>query len=309
MPDLKETFIGVLVDTLGFTTEEATALIDADGNPIEGAKESILDRNKQAVAKVKQTHAEAVKKAKDAGLGEKGKWYESRLKGLGIELGDATGDEAIEKVKDHMIQLAAKPADGKALDEEGYKNSKFHRDYEKKRDAEVAAQKAEFEGKWTERDAKEQRERTLMTVKDKAKTILDGLKPVLSSDPDRARNQLGFFYSELEKNGYDIDGDSIYVMDAEGKRVETDQGKAKRFDDYVKETAAKLYDFQVSDQKTNAGNVAKDTKQGGGAVVKPANRKEYTAQMQQLADDHTMKPEEKAARFQELKAYEAQLAG
>lgn len=309
MPDIKETFIGVLVDALGYTTEEATALIDADGNPIEGAKDSILDRNKQAVAKVKQTHAEAVKKAKDAGLGEKGKWWESRLKGLGFELGDATGEDALEKIKDHLATIASKPQDDKFSDEEAFKKSKFFREYEKKRDADAAAQKAEFESKWSERDAKEQRDRTLIAVKDKAKTILDGLKPVLSSDPERARNQLGFFFSELEKNGYDIDGDSIYIMDAEGKRVETDQGKAKRFDDYVKETAAKLYDFQVSDQKSSAGNVAKDAKAGNGAVAKPANRKEYEAQMAKLADDFTLKAEEKAAKMQELKAMEATLAG
>lgn len=309
MPELKEVLEGVLVKAHGFTAEEVSSLFSDDGTAKEEALDSVLNRVAEKVKKDRDQQKLLRDQQLMRGRRESAERLEKFLKAEGVDLGDLTfeSDEAFEKVREAIKGPKAAPA---ATDENAIKSS----DIFKKRERELLKAlddlKAEHTSKWSERDAKDQRDRTLSVVKDKAKTILDGLKPVLSQDPERARTQLGFFFAELEKQGYDIDGDQIIVKDAEGKRIETDHGNPQRFEDFVKSTASRMYDFQVSEQKSNAGNVAAGTKgQGAGAGKKPANRRELAAELASIADNTSLKSEEKLARMKELKELEPSLPG
>lgn len=308
--ELIDLLTGYLEKTQNFPKTEFASLQNEDGS----VKDDALDKLISIHAKSVTDKRDADKKQKDKekqdefkrGWKENNEIWDGNLKAIGVDLeGVQSGEEKFERLKAYASTLASKKAD---LTDDQVKNLPAYRKRETELNQQFAAEKAEWDKKWNERDAKEQRERTLSVVKDKAKVILDGLKPVLSSDPERARKQLGFFFSELEKNGYDVDGETIYVKDAEGKRVETDHGNAIRFEDYVKNTASQMYDFQVSDQKNSAGDVTKGTKVNGvGAGKKPANRKELADAYAALADNTSLKADEKARQMQELKALEPTL--
>ncbi len=307
MPDLKEVFDGFVEKTQILSKTELASLQNEDGSYKDDALDVLLAKHAKGVT---DQRTNAKKRAEDEfkrGWKENNELWDGNLKAIGVDLeGVANGEEKFERLKTHISTLTAKQTE---LTEDQVKNLPAFRKRETELNKLLTEKDGEWKKKWDERDAREQRERTLSVVKDKAKVILDGLKPVLSADPERARTQLSFFFKELEQNGYDVDGETIIIKDAEGKRIETDHGNAKRFDDFVKETASKMYDFQVSDQKSSAGDVTKGTKGGSAFAVKPASRKELADQLMKLSEDFAMKPDEKQAKLAELKQLEATLPG
>ena len=50
------------------------------------------------------------------------------------------------------------------------------------------------------------------------------------------------------------DGDTIIVLDREGKPLQTDHGKPVSFDDYEKEIADQFFEYPKSEQRSSPGN-------------------------------------------------------
>lgn len=297
MPELKEVFNGVLVKALGFTEQEVSSLFSEDGVPKDDAEATILERQTKAVQAARDKAKSDRDEQYNRGLREKGQQFERWMKDAGVEIGDAKGEEAVQRLKD-AIEAAKKPSD---LDDDKVKNSALFRKREKELMDAIAAKEAEHKQAWADRDAKDQRERTLSDAKGRAKIILDELKPVLPEDPKKAANQLGFLMQMIETFDYEIDGDDILIKDKEGKRLETSVGHPVKFTDFVKEKAEGFFDFQVSEKKGSAGDVSKGTAKGGLKLEKPANRDQYSSKLNDILNDQTLPHDEKMKMAAELK--------
>lgn len=283
--ELKELFNGVLVDTLGFTAEEVASLLDEAGNPKEDAKDTIAGKVAQRESKRKEEHKAKLQQAKDSGLRQKGEEWEKRLsKGLGIDFGDAQGDDVVELIRQRM---EAKGEEGRGIDpkdEQAIRNSKVFRDEQTAAARKHAELVKEYEAKLTGVQTEFQRKETLRTVKEDAMAMLTELNVVLPKDPKVKANQLKLLDLYLNDHTFEKDGEEWIVKDKEGNVVQTPQGYGVKYKDFLKSGIADNFEFAASTQKTSAGDVTKGSKPSGGSSVlkKPATPEEYAAKLQEI---------------------------
>jgi len=307
MMDQKDFIAGVLGMALNMPETEVSSLFSEDGNPKDDALDTIKSKYGERVKAEKDKAASDRQEQYRRGLKEKGLEWEKSLKEAGIEIGDAVGAEAVAKLKEHIdtaISAVAKPGD---LDDEKIKASKLYRELERNLEKTVQAKEAEFKQAWADRDAKEQRERVLATVRDKAKGVLDELKPNLPEDPKKAANQLKFLYADLEAFTYEVEGDELLIKDKEGKRLENELGHPVKFSDLVKSKSEEYFDFQASDKKGAAGDLTKGVKTTV-KLQRPATRQELGQQIYKINEDKTLKAEDKLKLIDELKTLNPELA-
>lgn len=283
--ELKELFNGVLVDTLGFTAEEVASLLDEAGNPKEDAKDTISNKVAQRESKRKEEIKTKLQQAKDSGLRQKGEEWEKRIsKGLGIDIGDAQGDDVVELIRQ---RIEAKGEESKGIDpkdEQSVKNSAFYRKMEMeyaKREAEL---RKEHDTKLAGVQSEFQRKETLRTVKEDAMAMLTELNVNLPKDPKVKANQLKLLDLYLNEHTFEKEGDEWIVKDKEGNVVQTPQGYGVKYKDFLKSGIADNFEFAASTQKTSAGDITKGSKTSGGSSVlkKPASPEEYAAKLQEI---------------------------
>lgn len=304
--ELKDALSGVLVKAHNWTEAEVSSLFNEDGSFKDDGLDSVLARQAEAVKKVNDARKKERDDAFARGIREKGEDYMKVLKESGVELGDAKTVEEVRAKLLEYLETVKKPSD---LDDDKVKNSKLYRELEKKFQADLKAKDDEHKKAWQERDAKEQRERTLGDVKTKAKAILDELKPVLPEDQKKAANQLRFLMAEFDSLDYEVDGEEIIIKDKDGKRLETANGLPLTFTDFVKSKASDYYEFKVSDARGSAGDVTKGTSNKGAAKLqKPANRQEYAQQLHKISEDKSLSANDKAKSLAELKELAKDLA-
>lgn len=287
----KDFAIGVLVDTLNFTTEEASALFDADGNAIEGASDTTKTKRATQVEADKAARKKVAEEQKNAGMRQKGEWYEKQLKAIGIDLGDATGEDAIEKIKAHLETVGTQSKAVDPKDEQAIRNSKVFRDEQLAMAKKHAELVKEHEAKLNSVQTDFQRKETLRTVKEDIKAAIKELNAVLPEDPKLLERQMRLVDMDLEGVQFEGEGDDRTIKDKDGVVIETPQGHAVRYRDFLKDVVRNNYPIAASGQKTSAGDITKGSKPTGGgnkALNKPANADEYAAQMDAISKDITM---------------------
>jgi len=305
MSDLKEFTTGVLAKTLNRSPDEVASLFDEAGNPKEDATQTIEGWHSAIVNAQREAKNKAIADQRNKALRESGEAWEKRLKGgLGIDFGDATGDDAVEKIREHIEGLGkATQVDPK--DEASIKSSAVFRKLEADLLKQLKAKDEEFTQKWAERDAKDQREVTMRTVKGKAEQLLAEMKPRLSEDPAKAKKQQRLYEMDLAAYQYEIDGEEIIVKNEKGERVENAQGHPMKFDEIVKGIITSNYDIPVADTKSSAGDVTKGSKttgQGGAVLKKPANDDEYAKELHKIDTDKSYDFDTKVKLKSELKS-------
>lgn len=304
MSDLKEFSTGVLAKTLNRSPEEVASLFDEAGNPKEDATTTIEGWHSEIVNAQREAKNKAIADQRNKALRESGEAWEKRLKGLGFDFGDATGDDAIAKIREH-IEALGKTTAVDPKDEATVKNSAAFRKREAELLAQLKAKEDEFTAKWTERDAKDQREVTMRTVKGKADQLFAELKPALSEDPAKAAKQRRLYENDLAAFQYEIVGDTIIVKDEKGERVENGQGHPLKFEEVIRGIITSNYDIPVADKKSSAGDVTKGSKAtgtGGAALKKPANDDEYAKQLHAIDTDKAYDFDTKVKLKNDLKA-------
>jgi len=289
--ELKELFNGVMVDTLGFTAEEVASLYDEAGNPKEDAKDTILNKRSQFEAKRKDEVKAKIQQAKDSGLRQKGEEWEKRLsKGLGIDFGDAQGDDVVELIRTRMEAKGEESKGVDPKDEQAVKNSPFYRKMEMeyaKKHAEIVK---ENEAKLAGVQSEFQRKETLRTVREDAMAMLTELNVNLPKDPKVKANQLKLLDLYLNDHTFEKDGDEWVVKDKEGNIIETPQGHSVKYKEFLKSGIADNFEFAASTTKTTAGDITKGSKPSGGSSVlkKPANADDLAVQLHKIRTDSTL---------------------
>jgi len=144
--------------------------------------------------------------------------FEKRVsEGLGIEFGKATGDEAVEVMKQHIEALSAKGAALDPKDEQAVKNSPvFQRAMREAAENHNKIVK-DYEAKLTGAQTEFQRKETLRTVREDAMAMLTELNVNLPKDPKVKANQLKLLDLYLNDHTFEKEGDEWIVKDKEGK--------------------------------------------------------------------------------------------
>lgn len=305
MPELKEVFSGLLVKGYNMTEAEVSSLFSEDGNPKDDAIETILSRQATSLQKMRDKAKEERDQAFARGVREKAEEVEKALKDAGVEIGDAKGADAVKKLIEH-IEARTKPSD---LDDDKVKNSAFFRKREKELLDQISAKETEFKKAWSDRDAKEQRERDLSSVKGKRDDLVKTMKPILPEDPEKARRQLSVIDHAIDAHTYEKEGDTWYVINKEGKRLETSNGLPMTVEQFLEAEIKATYELPVSDKKGAAGDITKGTENKGAIKLqKPANRQALAAQIHEISENTALSSKEKVEMVNQLKEMAQDLA-
>ncbi len=121
-----------------------------------------------------------------------------------------------------------------------------------------------------------QKKEVFAKVSSHAMEIFNTLKPVLSQDPAKAKNQMQDFADKLKSYEYDIQGEQVIVL-KDGKILEDNHGHRVPFEKVVKETAERYYDFHQVDPKKSPSNNGDDKNKGnkGPVLEAPKNSADY----------------------------------
>lgn len=304
MAELKDVFQGVLVKALNLPEAEVSSLFNEDGSVKDDAQETILNKHAEAVEKLRKKSKDERDAQLARGRRERGEELEKALKAAGVELEGATGEEAIEKLK-ATIEAKAKPSE---LEEDKVKTHPAYTKREKELLAQINAKEQEKVAALAERDAKDQRERTLSKVKQRAEELKSVLKPVLPEDEKIAKSQLRLLDLDINSVEYETEEDGTILLKKDGKRLEKANGHPMSLDEYLEESIKGNFQIQVSEKKGSAGDVTKDTIKGSVKLAKPATRKALADQLYAISEDATLKPDQKAAMVAELQEMSKDLA-
>lgn len=234
--------------------------------------------------------------------------YEKEIREkYGIE-SETAGIELIDEVITTKVgeQGAGKKGE---ITEDDVKKHSVYQTLEAKYKKDLKAKETEWQTKLSEVETKYKTETTFKSVETKALAALDGLKPVLPGNPEIAANQKQWFIGALKNYEFDLqDGDRIVVM-KDGKVLDDGHGNSLEFNDLVKSTASKFFEFQKNNGGGNAGNSNENTPPAGGGsgdypagIKKPTNLDELSA----ILNDTSIKI---ADRNKVAEVYEAENSG
>ncbi len=268
----KELLSAFLSKTLNMDESGVASLYNEDGTELKSdALETLLKSDVERVGKLKPD----TKKFFDDGY--KKAQSETATK-IEKEFQEKTGFKSDKKGVELFIEYAAQKHDGGDISEDAIKKHPLYISTVDKlsneKETAVSAVQGEFDKFKSELSHKE----TFATVASKAMDLFNGLKPILSSDTSKAKNQLEDFVSKLKGYEYEIQGDKIIVL-KDGKVLEDGHGNRRPFDQIVKETANRYYDFHAADARRAPGN-GKDDKGNEKIkfdIVVPKTEQEYAA--------------------------------
>lgn len=214
-------------------------------------------------------------------------WEKRIREKFGIE-SDETGDELVLAA----LEKASKPS---KLDDEKVKTHPLFLKIEKESAAAIAAARKEGETALEQFKAQQQREQRLAAVKQEARRLHMARNPVLSADAGKAENQIQAFLRRLDEFDFEpVEGGTFLPM-KEGKRLENAQFHPIDLPTLVNQLGDELFDFQVQQQKGNAGNANQNGGQGSG-IKAPTSKAEY--------EEAYWKETDPAKRSEITKAYE-----
>ena len=237
---MNKVLLEFLSKTLSLDENGVAALFEADGSPKADSLQQFLDLDKKRVATLQTgKFDEGFKKAQKEILTK----HEAELKSkFGID-SDKVGVELVSEIIESKTPKGTEITDDMVTKHRAYLDLKESQDKLVK-DA-VKKKEAEFN------DYKTQVERTkaISQVKQKALTIFEGLKPILSTDAAKAAKQKELFLQQFEQGNYRMDGERIIMLNPDGTDQVDEHAKRVDFESFVKETASSIYDLQAAENK------------------------------------------------------------
>lgn len=279
--EAKELLVGVFTKTLNKTPEEISELLyqTAEGSDEVTLKDDaidlVLDHDATRISNVKKSTKPNEKALKDQylkGFKEGKAELEGEMKQhSGLE-SDALGSDLVKEVVTHLSdcnvpsedQIKAHPLfvalEKNRVPKEDY--DKLHKEHE---------------------DFKTNQDKTqrLASVKRDVLTIFAGLKPIVSENQTVAQTRQKDFLTKFEAYDYDVAEDGNHLVKQNGSRMEDKHGNPIKFADFVKDVAMLNYDFQVGDDRGNAGNT-NDGVQTNSRIEVPTDEKDYHARLAAL---------------------------
>lgn len=206
---------------------------------------------------------------------------------------DTTGLDLINEVVTTKSEELGKGKKGEITEDDVKKHS-VYQTLESRYKKDLKSKDDEWQTKLTEIQSNYKKEETFSAVKSKALSILEGLKPVLPGDPTVANNQKGWFVGALKDYEFDLQDDRVVVM-KEGKVIEDNHGNSLGFDELVKSTASKFFEFQKNNGGGNAGNNNDGAGASGGSTGYPAGvtKPKTFEELAKILNDESIKTEDR----------------
>jgi len=248
----KQILLGLLSTAFkngGETVEKLNELLEGDEESLDEKEVLKLfsDADKDRVKEIRtKYHDEGYKKAEAKIMSS----FEKELREK-FELGDDVDLKGVDLVS-HLIESKTSKG-GKDLSEDAIKRSPVYIQLQDQLKKLAADKDKEWQQKLDETVKSYSKEKIFNNVSSKALEILDSLKPILSSDPQKAAKQKQILLNELKGYEFDeVDGKIVVMKD--GKVVEDDHGYRVDFAEIVKTHASEYFDFQAAKEDRTAPN-------------------------------------------------------
>lgn len=243
------------VKVYGMTDEEAQSLLADDGSLKDDAIATLVRKDQDRIKRMKDEHKLALTEKYNEGYSEAKKKerskFEEEIKAAYEVQSEAIG---VDLVKEVVGKSQSQPDDIKKHPEYLALERKIASEYIPKKDYEkVTTEYNDFKQQATHKEI-------VGRVTADGQKIFRSLNPVLPKDPKRAINQEKDFLAKLAKYKYQLQEDGNHlVLDAEGKRLETENANPVSFEELV--TGLTLEYFEIDEQTP---------RENGGVDPKPA---------------------------------------
>lgn len=291
---MEKLFLEFLSKTLNLDEAGVAELLKSDDEIKKDALNLLLEKDKDRVKSLKKTSFDdGFKKAEKTVKSDLEKQIKEKFE---ID-STAQGIELIEEL------LATTKTDdsgkkSKDLTWDDIKKRPEFIEYEKKVKKETEDKLKEAEEKLTATVQGFQKEKTRGVVEKNILSIIEEVKPALSSDPVKAANQKKVIIEALTKNNYELQGDQIIFLKEDGSRLEDEHGHIVDFKTKVKETIGSYFDIPVAEQRSSAGNgkPPEEEKEKKPPLKMPTTKAEYAA----ILSDRTIPIEDRVKIQKEI---------
>ena len=276
--DYQKILTGVLAKTLNIGDGEISELLKDGENITESdVTKKILDLDKERVSKLKTSNdtekfQDGYKKAKSEVLTE----FEKKVKeAFGVE-SDKTGTDLIADI----VAQKSESKGGNGMTAEDIMKSEVYQKLLKKSKDDLKTIKENYEQQISKIQSEQENERSLSIIGTEAVNQLASLNPILPKNAEIAKNYESLFIKAIAEN-YRIkkeDGKTV-VYGLDGKIAIDGHGNPIAFEDIVKTTASKFYEFSANNGGSNAGNQGGTPSSAGGypqGIKKPTNLEELS---------------------------------
>lgn len=244
----KELLFGLLSATQNMDEAGVTSLYKDGGtelkdDALEILKKLDIDRVQKMKPDTKKFFDDGYKKAQGEALTK-----------LEKEFREKTGFSSEKKGIDLFVEYADSKVQSTDITEDAVKRHPLFIStvdkLSKEKEEAVSLKQKEFEDFQNGIKKKE----TFGSVSNRALEIFNNMKPVLSQDANRAKNQLDLFVDKLKDYDYEIQEDKVVVLNKDGTVFEDSHGNRIQFEKLIKDTASKYYDFHVAEPRTIPSN-------------------------------------------------------
>lgn len=113
----------------------------------------------------------------------------------------------------------------------------------------------EWEGKLALKEAEFKKEKLFEKIREKALVNLEGRKPILPTDPAKAKVWKDTYLNELRAGNYQEGEDGIpIVLDKEGNVMKDKHGNPVTFDEFEKSISDKYFEYPKAEDRSSPGN-------------------------------------------------------
>lgn len=254
-----------LVKVFKLTEEQLSTLYNTDGDLTD--LKVVTEADEKRVAKFNSEKTQQLNR----GIKEGASKIEKEMKEkYGVE-SDAIGIELVDSIVLKQVEEATK---------EGSKDISKNPKYIELQASianQLKAKDKEWEKKLADRETEFKRDKLFDVVKDKALVNLEGRKPILPTDPQKAQVWKNTYLNELKTGNYQQSEDgTIIVLDKEGNAMKDSHGNPVTFDEFEKSISDKYFEYPVAQQRGSSGNQQQQQQQN---VGEPKTREECIAKL------------------------------
>jgi hypothetical protein len=249
---------------------------------------AVIDADAERIAKFNKIGKQQL----DRGIKEGAEKIERAVKEKYEVESDLIGAELVELIVAKQVEATAKNT----------KDITKHPEYiklETSIEKKLKDRDKDWEKKLEDKEREFNRAKLFEKVRDKALVSLDGRKPILPNDVEKAQVWKETYLNELRQGNYqEGDAGEIIVLDKDGNVMKDKHGNPVTFAEFEKSISDKYFEYQKAEPRTSAGNQTQQQQGQGGEPktkadcitklkdpkITPEDRKKYTDLMDNLKE-------------------------
>lgn len=216
--------------------------------------------------------------------------FENEIKEkFGVE-SEKMGTDLIEEIL--TVKGSGTPSE---MSEQEIKKSPVYRTMESAFKTQLTEKETELTNKIKQLENDHKKERSFLTVKERASKILTDLDPVLPKIGKVAETHKATFFNALNSYDFETADDGSVIVSKDGKIIEDGHGHSRNFDEIVKDLAGNYFEFAENNGGQNAGN-----KNTGGAGSGTVQRFKTEAELFEYSNNNAIPLEDRLKAVEEF---------